>query len=316
MHDSLQKSTNPRLFPIQRTLSCLCILLGVLMLAGCTTHHLKKDQALEDVVANGNPPRTVAVLPFMNRTDTEGFGELFRVSFYSHFCARPYQDVELHLVDMRLGEKGLGPEDMDEASPEELGRLLGCDAVIYGEATEFSRIFAGVYSQLSVGGGITAKDARNGRLLWTDHWVTRFHEGGVPMKIWDIPLISLRSGYALRETIKIRAVDELSRALVNRIPAPPYIDAPDAGAAMVAYELQVGAFLEEERARSFLETMRQKGFPAYVRSNRDDRELWHRVILGPYEDREEAEHVRDRIQQDVEKKAFIIRVAAKGKTSE
>ncbi len=300
----------PYSFHIEWATSWRCVLLGVLMLLGCTTHHPKDEQALEDVVANGNAPRTVAVLPFVNRTDTEGFGELFRVSFYSHFCARPYEDVELHLVDMRLGEKGLGAEDMDGASPEELGRLLGCDAVIYGEASEFSRIFAGVYSQLSVGGSITAKDARDGRLLWKDHWVTRFHEGGVPMKIWDIPLISLRSGYALRETIKIRAVDELSRALVNRIPAPRYITDPAAGMAMYDYELQVGAFLEEERARGFLETMRQKGFPAFIRSNRDDQELWHRVVVGPYEDREEAVQVRDRIHRDVEKKAFILRVAA------
>ncbi|MCP4692278.1 MAG: hypothetical protein GY859_29810, partial [Desulfobacterales bacterium] len=268
------------------------------------------DQALARAVTGVDPPRSAAVLPFVNDTAKEGLGELFRVSFYSHFSARPFEDVELHLVDRRLGDLGLGSGDMDEADPVRLGRLLGCDAVIMGAATEFNRVFVGVYSQLSVGGSITIKDARDGRLLWTDQWVTRFHEGGIPWKIWDIPLISLRSGYNLREAIKIRAVDDLSRNLVSRLPTPSYIIEAGSGGVKYEYELQVGAFIEEERAVRFLKKLRQEGFPAFIRSNRDHQELWRRVLLGPYEDREEAMRILERIQRDFEKKAFILRVAA------
>ncbi|MCP4692808.1 MAG: hypothetical protein GY859_32500, partial [Desulfobacterales bacterium] len=148
----MQKTTCVRPFHLKPAALDLLIVLVLLALLGCTTGRPRGDQALARAVTGLDPPRSAAVLPFVNDTAMEGLGELFRVSFYSHFSARPFEDVELHLVDRRLGDLGLGSGDMDEADPVRLGRLLGCDAVIMGAATEFNRVFVGVYSQLSVGG--------------------------------------------------------------------------------------------------------------------------------------------------------------------
>ena len=103
---------------------------------------------------------------------------------------------------------------------KKLGRILGCDAVIFGEVIEFDRIFAGIYSQMAVGLSISMWDTRTGREIWVDEHIERHHEGGIPLALTDIPMITFRSGMVLRENAKIKAVDELSRLLTRRIPVP------------------------------------------------------------------------------------------------
>ena len=111
-------------------------------------------------------------------------------------------------------------EKFNRASAKRLGRILHCDAVVIGEVTEFQRMYAGVYSQMAVGASIAIWDTRSGKKLWSDEHVTRHHEGGIPLAITDIAMISIRSGLNLRESEKVKTVDELSRHLISRFPVP------------------------------------------------------------------------------------------------
>jgi hypothetical protein len=254
----------------------------------------------------------VAVLPFEDQTDTEGLAGLVRESFYSHLSVRPFRDVELEEVDRRLRDReislqgGLSPQ-----TARLLGEILDCDAVIWGEVTRFRRIFAGIYSQMAVGARVEIWDTRSGRRVWTDDHVVRYHEGGIPLNPLDIPLLSLRSGGNLRPVVKVRAVDELARYLARRVPAPQgegeALD-PTQG---YLYEIQAGAFLEEDRASRLAERLRQRGLPAFIRRHRDGRGLWHRVILGPYEDRREAFQVQKKAGEITGAGCFISRVLSK-----
>ncbi len=67
-----------------------------------------------DPYMEGNKPRTVAVLPFIDKSgSTEGRREV-RKGFYNHFSSLPFKDVELYRVDRLLAKAGL--TDTDEIS--------------------------------------------------------------------------------------------------------------------------------------------------------------------------------------------------------
>jgi hypothetical protein len=168
-----------------------------------------------------NPPKSIAILPFGNLTDSEDIDEIVRTTFYSHLSAHPYKDIELHEVDRKLRRYDLPEyEKFGKLSAKKVGRILRCDAVVVGEVTEFHKVYAGIYSQMAVGASIAVWDTRTGKKIWSDEHVTRNHEGGIPLAITDLAMIGIRSGMNLTDSEKIKTVDELSRHFTSRIPIP------------------------------------------------------------------------------------------------
>ncbi len=260
---------------------------------------------LETAVVEGNFPRSLAVLPFRDHTGTDDLGNLVRDNFYSRLSILPYRDIELALVDTRLAQNGITDhETLFRTGVKRLGTILGCDAVVYGEINDFDRIFAGIYSSLNVEATIQIWDTRTGEQIWADRQRVRTQEGGVPLTILDIPLITFRSGYNLRDTVKVDTVDKLSRRLVSNIPAPRFIR-DNRTARSDTFELQVGAFSEIARARRVQEQLLKEGFPAFIRLNTDERGILHRVIVGPYASRTQATQVKRQIRQDLGADCFI-----------
>jgi hypothetical protein len=163
----------------------------------------------------------MAVLPFVDKTGTHGMAKMVRDAFYCHLSVRQYRDIELHVVDRILEAHDLlEPDVLYNLPVKELGRLLDSDALVLGEITTYQKLFLGLYSQMAVGVTITIWDTRSGQIVWSDRHIARFHEGGIPFSLIEIPFISFRSGYNLRERVKMRTVDELSRYLAGRIPDP------------------------------------------------------------------------------------------------
>ena len=196
---------------------CLSVLCG----CGMKLPFVKdSDDAAQRVILT-NPPKSIAILPFGNKTDQEDINEFVRTTFYSHMSAQPFKDIELDDVDERLKRYHLTNYDkLSEVPPKRLGQILSCDAVVIGEVTEFQRVYAGLYSQMAVGASITVWDTRTGKKIWSDEHVTRNHEGGIPLALTDLAMIGVRSGLNLTESEKIKTVDELSRYLTGRLPVP------------------------------------------------------------------------------------------------
>ncbi len=293
-------------------LRLLAVGIGLVLILSCqfkTT--VINNNELSRHVVNGEPPRSIAVLPFENNTDTEGIDELVRNSIYGHLSVLPYRDVEISIIDRRLEKhKILDIEVLQQTPIQKLGRILGCDAILFGQVNTFQRIFAGVYSQMAVAASIQVWDTRSAKKIWSDRRIARIHEGGVPLDILLIPIVSLRTGWNMREEVKIQVVDELAQYLINAIPSPKSIQ--DAN---YQYELQLGAFLEEKRAHSFAQQIKDKGYQPFIRNNRDDRGLWYRVIMGPYYDREKVLQLRRQIHKDFGVNSFVCNVFIKSRTA-
>lgn len=199
----------------------LMMLVCSIAFVGCAAHKPNIDQELARAITQNSYPRSIAVLPFGNKTEVHDIEDFVRVTFYSHLCAHPYKDIELQLVDQKLRQHNITDyEKLRKVSVKKLGRILGCDAVVFGEVIEYEKFFVGIYSQIAVGASITIWDTRTGHKIWTDEHTERNHEGGIPLAITDIPMIAIRSGMNLREDAKVEVVDDLSRILTRNIPVP------------------------------------------------------------------------------------------------
>ena len=285
--------------------AAMIILPLVVMLSGCVSRPQVVYQEMS-MVHDAAAPRSVAILPFTNQTDMPDLGRMVREGLYGHFSHRPYQDVELSQVDRVLADN----QDLSTGpfTPEHLRRLgarLGCDAVISGTLTEFERLYMGIYSQVSVGADIAIYSTHDGRRLWSDRYVARLQDGSLPLTPLGIPLSGARAGWNLRDSQIVRAVDELTRYLADRIPSPDG-DAPIK--ADWRYELQVGAYLDHQLALEQRDTLVAQGLPAAVHTEMRRQTVWHKVTVGPYADENEALAVRRQLEDQLGVRPFLRRL--------
>jgi len=171
-------------------------------------------------------PRTVAVLPFMNEAKSQLGSDEVRKGFYNHFSSLPYRGMKLYTADNILRKAGLtDTETINKTSPEELGKILGVDAVIYGNISDFDKLFAVVYSSVSVGAEIKMYDTKTGNFLWSGRHVARIHEGGISTTPVGIIATVVATAMNVRDIQLLRACDDLFRDMVKTIPVPTMAEA-------------------------------------------------------------------------------------------
>ena len=171
-------------------------------------------------------PRTVAVLPFFDRSQSKEGAEAVRRGFYNHFSSLPFRDMELYRIDELLKKANLtDPEEINKTSPQKLGEILGVDAVVYGEISNFDKLFAVVYSQVSVGAEVKLCDTKTGNFLWSGQHVVRIHEGGLSTTPIGIIATVIATAINVRDIQLLRACDDLFREMVKTIPTPSLAEA-------------------------------------------------------------------------------------------
>ena len=171
-------------------------------------------------------PHTVAVLPFLNQAKSHEGSDAVRKGFYNHFSSLPFKDVELYRVDNLLRKAGLeDPVVINKTSPQELGKILNVDAVVFGTISDFDKLFAVIYSNVSVGAEIRMVDTRTGKLLWSGQHVTRIHEGGISTNPIGLIATVIATAMNIRDIQLLRACDDLFRDMVKTIPTPTIAEA-------------------------------------------------------------------------------------------
>lgn len=144
----------------------LFFLLAIVFFIGCATpHHL-----LVEDYKNRNL-RSIAVLPVQNETPNLQAPEVFRPIVYQKIKQKGYESPALSFIDSRLAEKNIREAgQIHSLTPQDLGKLLGVDALLYPTVTEFSTTYLVAYASITVGAKFELKDARTGELLWqADH---------------------------------------------------------------------------------------------------------------------------------------------------
>jgi cell division septation protein DedD len=129
-----------------------------------------------------------------------------------------FTDIELSAVD--AGLKGVG-EEWRNFPPQQVGRAIGCDALLYGEVTEADRLYLALYSQLTVAASVRLVEVATGRTLAQQSYATKFREAGVPFSPLSAVSDAVKTWMNLSETQMTRAIDDLGRNLAERIPNLP-----------------------------------------------------------------------------------------------
>ncbi|MBL7196147.1 MAG: DUF799 family lipoprotein [Desulfobacterales bacterium] len=170
-------------------------------------------------------PRTVAILPFIDESKSQKGAEVVRRGFYNHVSSLPYKDMELFRVDHLLRKAGLvDPVDVHKTPAEKLKEILNVDAVILGTISNFDKLFAAIYSQVSVGAEIKMYDTE-GHFLWSGKHVARIHEGGISTTPIGIVASIIAAAMNVRDIQLLRACDDLFRDMVKTIPTMKYAEA-------------------------------------------------------------------------------------------
>jgi hypothetical protein len=283
----------------------------------------------------GLAAKRVCVLPFSNLTRAEGFGDRLRESFWGRLSLKRFTDIELRELDAQLNAL---PQPWNKITPQQLGQVLHCDALLYGEVLDASNIYIGVYAQLTVEGKIQLVDAATGQTLVIGSHATTFRVGSVPFSLLEVvpeALLNLRN---LSSEQSLRAVDDLARNLADMIPDLPFPDSLNLAAPAASrpsdeaerskttlndpalttvtrtdvsqYRVQIGSFTNPGEAQQTAQRLRKEGFqPMVVDAVQDDRS-WHKVVLGPFSSFNAAQKTGEQVQQRLRLSPMIVRLAA------
>ncbi len=187
-----------------------------------------------------NPPRKIAILPFDNLVGgnyilneipiprfsdkkKDGWNWTYanrvRRFFFGHFAAREFEDVELMYIDKLLQELGVStPNVLYEIPPQELGRILDADALIYGQITDYRNSYYTLFSQIRIGLRIRCVSTEDGSVLFEGEEKRYSNDIRFASNPLDFAIASFQNYMSLRDVYAARASEEVSRELVLRIP--------------------------------------------------------------------------------------------------
>jgi Putative bacterial lipoprotein (DUF799) len=193
-----------------------------------------------------HPPAVIAVLPFgdvgdanftidkipitrRNEEEQKQWAwtdaQRLRLSVMGHLAQREFTIVNSISVDAVLKELGIdNMKRLRRVSPLELGRLLGADAVVYGEVDNYEGYYFGIVSaylvavsmwMISTYDGKTLMDAKGSR--YSVDLEPAFSPTGFAISSIKT-LLSLKTLLEFRDITLARAEEEVGRELVLRIP--------------------------------------------------------------------------------------------------
>ena len=208
----------------------IAVLLVLFILTASTSCMLRMLQSppAPAVYEEDQLPTKIAILPFVNKTANPEAGSLVRKMFYNFFSSLNYRDIEPFVIDDSLETNQLYARIIagENISAQKLGRLLGVDAVIFGEVLSLGKMYALVYSNSQA--GLDAKMVRcdSGQVLWELEHTVYLEEGDVPISPIGLAMAVFRTAYGHQQATHMRAAAELCMQMVATIPNPPAVRQP------------------------------------------------------------------------------------------
>ena len=226
-----------------------------------------------------HPPSVVAVLPFCDEGDANFTvdkipitfrneeqknqwawtdSQRLRRSIVGYLSQREFTIVNPIAVDAVLRERGIdNMQKLRAADPIALGRLLGADALIYGQVDSYQGYYLMLMSSYEVGVTMWMVSTRNGEELMRASG-TRYSVDLQPaLSPQDFAINSVMTLLEFRDVTLARAEEEVSRELVLRIPVSDKLRSELASRA-----LERAAEAESDEARAHPPANPQPAVPA------------------------------------------------------
>ena len=187
------------------------------------------------------PPRRIAVLPFVDHGNGEYIVDKIPLSFYKsereldrsawthanrvrrsvsgEIGGREFEIVPLVAVDAVLADRGIDNwNKLMSVNPEELGRWLGADAIVYGEILDYDAYWAALISAWRVSARIRIISTRDGHQIFSGASHRYSVDLSPAFDPIDIGINSVLTLISLRDLRLARTEYEVGREIVIRLP--------------------------------------------------------------------------------------------------
>lgn len=200
------------------------------------------------------PPLRIAVLPFVDHGNGHYVVDKLPLSFHKsseelnraawthanrvrrsvsgEIGGREFEIVPLVAVDAVLADRGIDNwNKLMSVTPEQVGRWLGADAVVYGEILDYEAYWAGLVSVWRVSARIKMVSTRDGHEIFSADSHRYSVDLAPALDPIDIGINSVMTLIDLRDLRLARAEEEVGREIVMRLPtAQRNISAPQRAA--------------------------------------------------------------------------------------
>lgn len=175
-----------------------------------------------------HPPRSIAVLPVFNETVSLKAPEALRPVLLNRLAQKGYEIPQGSTIDQRLQERDIREAgQLNAVTPQELGKILGTDALLYSTVTEFSTTYLLVYASISVGARFWLVDAKTGEKIWeADHEVKEKKLGLDTRSIQDTLAFAALQPYQ-------PYVEQVVDVCMAKLPNGPLYAGPPAGGCLM-----------------------------------------------------------------------------------
>jgi hypothetical protein len=206
---------------------------------------IETDPGVTDFVVASDyqqePPRRIAVLPFVDHGNGDYMVDKISLSFrktdeelnrsaWTHanrvrrsvsgeIGGREFEIVPLVAVDAVLNDRKIDNWDaLMAVKPEQLGRWLDADAVVYGEILDYEAYYAGLISVWRVSARVRMISTRDGHVVFTADNHRYSVDLSPAIDPIDIGINSVETLIDLRDLRLARAEYEVGREIVMRLP--------------------------------------------------------------------------------------------------
>ena len=215
-----------------------------------------------------HPPAVVAVMPFCDEGSGNFIVDKLPITFRNsrqqeqwawtdaqrlrravtgYLAQREFTIINPIAVDAVLKSRGIdNMKKLRAASPIELGKLLGADALLYGQVDNYEGYYFGIVSAYEVGISTWMLSTRDGETLMRETGSRYSVDVSPAFSPQDLVINSAMTLLDFRDVTLARAEDEVSRELVLKIPASQSLKQQMADAAVThanaieAEELEAG----------------------------------------------------------------------------
>ncbi|MBI5375304.1 MAG: DUF799 family lipoprotein [Candidatus Schekmanbacteria bacterium] len=137
-----------------------------ILASSCTTAGKKTASPLLPYCEGGQQVK-MAILPFENYSSHPDAAAMIRNNFYRALSTAKLEDIELWKIDSILDSKGIfTTDDIKKLTPQELGKMLGADLILFGAVKRQDALYMVLYSVVTVEVEINIVDAATGNTVW------------------------------------------------------------------------------------------------------------------------------------------------------
>jgi hypothetical protein len=187
-----------------------------------------------------DPPRRIAVLPFVDhgsasfvvnkiplsfRDEKEQeewawtYANRLRRALTGYLAQREFTVINLFTIDTALADRGITNwEALQAVSPQELGRWLNADTVVYGDVLHYEAYYAFLVANWQVGIRMRMVSTQDGHERFAAEGSRYSVDFRPAFTLMDMGINSALTLLQLRDVTLARAEEEICREVVLRLP--------------------------------------------------------------------------------------------------